>query len=112
MNGFDFDTSDFDSYRDMEREDEFRTAYDVNVQKAREETPVVDLYGPIVYPDRRGFPVARILIHWYDGDVTEEEYDSPTQAKMRWDSLKFLHDGGFTFHVQKLEFIKLKGAML
>ena len=59
-----------------------------------------DPWGPIVYPDRSSRPKVRVLIHWYDGSVDEEVYNSPTEGKMRYQNLRALLDGGLTYNVK------------
>ena len=59
-----------------------------------------DPWGPIVYQDRSSKPKVRVLIHWYDGSVDEEVYNSPTEGKMRYQNLRALLDDGLTYNVK------------
>lgn len=70
----------------------------------------MDVFGPIVYNDARPKTVARIEILWESGDVSVEEYRSPTEARIRWQNLKALHSAGLTIHVHKLRFTDLTGV--
>lgn len=65
-----------------------------------------DPFLPIVYDDEGSEVVARIVIEWYEGEPTVEDYRSPTQAKLRWDTLRYLFTGGLTFHVRHLRLFK------
>ena len=65
-----------------------------------------DPFSPIVYDDEGSEVVARIVIEWYEGEPTVEEYNSPTQAKLRWDTLRYLFTGGLTFHVRNLRLFR------
>ena len=65
-----------------------------------------DPFRPSVYDDEGSEVVARIVIEWYEGEPTVEEYTSPTQAKLRWDTLRYLFTGGLTFHVRHLRLFK------
>lgn len=106
MSDFDFDMSDFDRYKDYEQEEAFKTAYDSKKSKDDHEMKLIakDPFGRIEYPDEGSKPVARISIYWFSGDVTVEEYSSPTRAKMRWQDLNFLHRSGLTIHVARLHY--------
>ena len=59
-------------------------------------------WGPIVYPDRSTRPRVRVLIHWYDGSVDEEIYNSPTEGRMRYQNLRALLDGNLTYNVRDI----------
>ena len=87
---------------------DFETAetYEQTKLKLSAKSVSEDPFRPIVYKDEGSEVVARIVIEWYETEPTVEEYRSPTQAKMRWDSLSYLFTGGLTYNIRKIRLFR------
>lgn len=73
-----------------------------SARRASEDDP----FGPIRYTDRGTKVVARIVIQWYDGEPTVEDFTSPTEARMRWETLDYLFKSRLTSHIEKVRLFK------